>query len=113
MSTAEIPFPRYAEHRGRSQDLFEQAAGLTPAGVHHNLRSAAPFPLFYVRGEGAHKWDADGHRYLCYAMGQGSQILGYGHPAVLEAIARNADYGVPGGSHPLEVEWASCCRRQR
>ena len=106
MSTAEIPSPSYADGRGRSQDFFEQAVGLTPAGVHHNLRSAAPFPLFYLRGEGPHKWDADGHRYVCYAMGQGSQILGYSHPAVLEAIAKNSSYGIPGGSHPLEIEWA-------
>ena len=106
MSTAEIPSRSYSEHRGRSQELFEQAGHVAPAGVHHNLRTATPFPLFFTRGKGAHKWDADGHRYVCYAMGQGSQILGYSHPDVLEAIAASADYGIPGGSHPLEVEWA-------
>lgn len=106
MSTAEIPSTRYAEQRGRSRQLTEQAALLTPAGVHHNLRSAAPFPLFFTRGKGAHKWDADGNRYVCYAMGQGSQILGYSDPAVVEAIATYADYGIPGGSHELEIEWA-------
>jgi glutamate-1-semialdehyde 2,1-aminomutase len=97
----------YTDQRERSQDLFTRASVLAPAGVHHNLRSSAPFPLFYERGEGAYKWDADGNRYLCYAMGQGSQILGFSHPAVVEAITAHAAYGIPGGSHELEIEWAA------
>ncbi|MEA2284743.1 MAG: glutamate-semialdehyde -aminomutase [Solirubrobacteraceae bacterium] len=96
----------FADQRGRSNELFAQAATLAPAGVHHNLRSAAPFPLFYERGEGPYKWDADGNRYLCYAMGQGSQILGYSPPAVVEAVRKYAAFGIPGGSHALEIEWA-------
>jgi glutamate-1-semialdehyde 2,1-aminomutase len=39
-------------------------------------------------------------------MGQGSQMVGYSHPAVVEAIKAHAAFGVPGGSHELEIEWA-------
>jgi glutamate-1-semialdehyde 2,1-aminomutase len=108
MSQTESPAEpdAYAGPRARSGELHASAQGLAPAGVHHNLRSAAPFPLFYARGEGPYKWDADGHRYLCYAMGQGSQMVGYSHPAVVEAIKAHAAFGVPGGSHELEIEWA-------
>lgn len=96
----------YAEGRAGSARLHARARAHAPGGVHHNLRAAAPFPLFFVRGDGPYKWDADGNRYLCYAMGQGSQLLGYAHPAVVEAVSRHAAFGIPGGSHELEVEWA-------
>jgi glutamate-1-semialdehyde 2,1-aminomutase len=90
--------------------MFEHAAQVSPGGVHHNLRRTLPLPLFIARGEGAWKWDVDGNKYLCYAVGQGSQILGYNHPAVVAAIARHAGTGVPGASHELEIEWASLVR---
>jgi glutamate-1-semialdehyde 2,1-aminomutase len=96
----------YADGRAGSGRLHTRARELAPAGVHHNLRAAAPFPLFFMRGAGPYKWDADGNRYLCYAMGQGSQLLGYSHPTVVEAVERHATFGIPGGSHELEVEWA-------
>ncbi len=89
-----------------SYRLFHRALEATPGGVHHNMRSASPFPLFFARGEGAYKWDVDGHRYVDYALGQGSMILGHAHPEVVQAVARKYMPGVPGASHALEVQWA-------
>ncbi|WP_446721086.1 acetylornithine transaminase [Luteococcus sp. H138] len=40
----------------------------------------------FVRGEGAHVWDADGTKYLDLLGGLAVNALGHAHPAVLSAI---------------------------
>jgi acetylornithine/LysW-gamma-L-lysine aminotransferase len=47
-------------------------------------------PLAIVRGEGARVWDADGRAYIDCAGGQGAANLGHAHPAIVEAISRQA-----------------------
>jgi acetylornithine/N-succinyldiaminopimelate aminotransferase len=47
-------------------------------------------PIVAVRGEGSHLWDAEGRRYLDLFPGWGVSILGHCHPAVVEAIRRQA-----------------------
>lgn len=41
----------------------------------------------FVRGEGAHLWDADGNRYLDLLAGLAVNALGHAHPQVLGAIS--------------------------
>ena len=43
-----------------------------------------------VRGEGSRLWDTDGKEYLDFFPGWGVAGLGHCHPAVAEAIARQA-----------------------
>ena len=47
-------------------------------------------PLVWDRAEGAWIWDADGERYLDLYAGFAVAAIGYGHPAVVEAIAEQA-----------------------
>ncbi len=47
-------------------------------------------PVVFVRGEGLTLWDADDRAYLDLFSGWGVSGLGYGHPAVVEAIRRQA-----------------------
>jgi 4-aminobutyrate aminotransferase len=47
-------------------------------------------PLVWDRAEGAWIWDADGERYLDLYGGFAVAAIGYGHPAVVEAIAEQA-----------------------
>ncbi len=47
-------------------------------------------PLALVRGEGAYVWDADGQRYLDATSGQGVALLGHAHPAIVQAVSRQA-----------------------
>ena len=47
-------------------------------------------PLAIVRGQGARVWDADGNEYIDCAGGQGAANLGHAHPAIVEAISRQA-----------------------
>ncbi|TCK70200.1 acetylornithine transaminase [Acidipila rosea] len=44
-------------------------------------------PVLFVRGEGVHLIDESGNRYLDLLSGIGVNALGYGHPAIEQAIA--------------------------
>jgi acetylornithine aminotransferase len=43
-----------------------------------------------TRGEGCYVWDADGKRYLDLLAGIAVNALGHGHPAVVEALCKQA-----------------------
>ena len=47
-------------------------------------------PLLFERGEGVYLIDEDGDRYLDLLSGIGVNALGYGHPAIEDAIARQS-----------------------
>ncbi len=47
-------------------------------------------PILFVDGEGMYLVDENGERYLDLLSGIGVNALGYGHPAVTEAIARQS-----------------------
>lgn len=47
-------------------------------------------PIAVSRGEGARVWDADGDRYLDFYGGHCVALLGHAHPAITEALARQA-----------------------
>lgn len=47
-------------------------------------------PLVIVRGEGCWVWDEAGNRYLDFVAGIAVNVLGHAHPAVTEAISRQA-----------------------
>lgn len=47
-------------------------------------------PILFVRGEGVHLIDENGDRYLDLLSGIGVNALGYAHPAIEEAIARQS-----------------------
>jgi acetylornithine aminotransferase/acetylornithine/N-succinyldiaminopimelate aminotransferase len=47
-------------------------------------------PILFVRGEGVHIIDEQGERYLDLLSGIGVNALGYAHPAIVEAIAKQS-----------------------
>ncbi len=47
--------------------------------------------LVIIRGQGALLWDEQGRQYLDCASGHGVANLGHAHPAVVQAIARQAE----------------------
>ncbi|MDD3725598.1 MAG: aspartate aminotransferase family protein [Candidatus Ratteibacteria bacterium] len=47
--------------------------------------------LVFVKGQGSYLWDIDGKRYLDFFPGWGVSGLGHCHPAVVEAIKRQAE----------------------
>jgi len=67
----------------------------TTASVHtiEQTHTSGVYPkrdLAIVRGEGAYLWDDRGRRYIDCVGGQGAANLGHSHPAIAEAIARQA-----------------------
>ena len=94
----------------RSTALYRRAVQVMPGGVNSPVRAFRGVdgdPLFIERGEGPYLYDADGNRYVDFVMSWGPLILGHAHPAVVEAIQRQAacgaSYGAPTG---LEIELA-------
>jgi acetylornithine/N-succinyldiaminopimelate aminotransferase len=43
-----------------------------------------------THGEGCYVWDADGNRYLDLLAGIAVNLLGHGHPAVVDAVSKQA-----------------------
>jgi acetylornithine/N-succinyldiaminopimelate aminotransferase len=54
------------------------------------VRSFGDRMALFVRGEGAHLWDADGRRYLDFLAGIAVDALGHAHPVFVEAVSRQA-----------------------
>jgi acetylornithine/N-succinyldiaminopimelate aminotransferase len=59
-------------------------------GEKHLLQNYARAPVELVRGEGCELIDADGNRYLDMVAGIAVCALGHCHPAITEAIAKQA-----------------------
>lgn len=89
-------------HIGTASDstvagLDRRARRWVPAGTHSNSRVREPHGFYAARAEGAHVWDADGSRWVDFTMGNGSILLGHGHPKVTEAVHAAVSAGVTTG----------------
>lgn len=54
------------------------------------VRHSGDRMALFVRGEGAHLWDAEGRRYLDFLAGIAVTSLGHAHPVFVEAVSRQA-----------------------
>lgn len=87
--------------------LSARARAALPGGVSHELRYRAPHPVFISRAKGAEKWDCEGRRYIDFKMGSASQMLGHSHPAIVEAVQRQAERALfTADCHEAETAWA-------
>jgi glutamate-1-semialdehyde 2,1-aminomutase len=90
----------------RNEALFARAQRTIPAGVNSPVRafrSVGGTPRFFVRGEGAYLWDADGVRYIDYVGSWGPAIAGHAHPDAVAAVREAALAGLSFGA-PTEAE---------
>ena len=99
----------------RSAELFEAARRVIPGGVNSPVRAfrgVGGTPRFMARGAGAFLWDADGDEYVDYVLSWGALPLGHAHPAVVDAITRQAARGTSfGAPTALETELAELIAR--
>ena len=89
-----------------SAQLFTEAKRLLPGGVDSPVRafgSVGGTPIFIAKGDGAWLTDVDGNRYIDYVLSYGPLIVGHAHPAVVEAVIRQAERGMTYGA-PTEAE---------
>ena len=94
----------------QSRKLQKRAEQLIPGGVNSPVRafgSVGGDPLYIVRGQGSHIWDADDNEYVDYIGSWGPLILGHAAPAVIEAVISAARNGTSfGASTPAEADLA-------
>jgi len=94
----------------QSRKLQKRAEQLIPGGVNSPVRAFRAVgcdPLYIVRGQGSHIWDADGNEYVDYIGSWGPLILGHAAPTVIEAVISAARNGTSfGASTPAEADLA-------
>ena len=103
---------QYIAANPKSRALHERARKALPGGIAHDVRNIKPFPLTMSRGEGAYKWDVDGHRYIDYVVGHGALLLGHSHPEIVAAVQQQVARGTHlGAGNEYEIEWAELVQR--
>jgi glutamate-1-semialdehyde 2,1-aminomutase len=94
----------------QSRKLQKRAERFIPGGVNSPVRAFGAVggdPLYIVRGQGSHIWDADGNEYVDYVGSWGPLILGHAAPTVVEAVISAARNGTSfGASTPAEADLA-------
>lgn len=88
----------YTTKTGRSKELFQEALKVFVEGANSPSRGCAsykPYPIYIKNGKGGRVFDEDGNAYIDLMLGFSANILGYGHPKVVEAVTD----AIQGGSH--------------
>jgi len=75
------------------RDLIARAARVLPGGVLGSHRSGPDLEFVVRDAHGPYLWDADGKRYFDYLLGSGPMLLGHAHPAIVEAVQKQAARG--------------------
>ena len=84
---------------GTGQKLWKRAKQVIPGGNMLLSKRAEMFlpdqwPAYYSKTKGCKVWDLDGNEYIDMCiMGIGTNILGYAHPEVDEAVRKTVDAG--------------------
>lgn len=103
---------KYKSKTPDSAKFWQRAKKVFAGGINHNIRTfgldrCGAYPPFISRGKGSHIWDIDGNEYIDWWMTHFSAILGHNHPAVEEAIVKQAQQGHHFGAlNPFQVEFA-------
>ena len=71
--------------RSKSEQIFKHNRRFIPGGVVSVNRATQP-EIVFVKGEGAHIWDADGNEYIDYHAAFAPHFLGHNDPYVTEAV---------------------------
>jgi glutamate-1-semialdehyde 2,1-aminomutase len=77
----------------RSGRLKEEATRVLAGGVTSSWQISRPQPVWLSHGRGSRLYDADGNAYVDLHGGYGVNLLGHGHPKVVEAVRRQIERG--------------------
>ena len=84
---------------GTGQKLWKRAKNIIPGGNMLLSKRSEMFlpeqwPAYFSKAKGCQVWDLDGRQYTDMSiMGIGTNILGYGHPEVDDAVRSTIDFG--------------------
>ena len=77
----------------KARAMFDRSSAVMPGGVTSSWASTRPVALWVDRGLGGHVWDVDGNEYVDLHAGYGVNVVGHGHPAIVEAVQRRVTMG--------------------
>ncbi|HVW69539.1 MAG TPA: glutamate-1-semialdehyde 2,1-aminomutase [Steroidobacteraceae bacterium] len=108
---SEIPTALGVTKLEEGKALAARARALIPGGAHTYAKGEDQFPeaapAFIARGKGCHAWDLDGNEFIEYNMGLRAVTLGHAYAPVVEAVARQLQFGVNfTRPAPIELECA-------
>jgi len=90
---------KYRARTVKSRKYIEKTSRMLPGGVESNIRLFAPYPFVTREAQGPYLWDIDGNKYIDYAIGYGTLILGHNHPSIVRAVktqvGRGGIFGAP------------------
>lgn len=89
--------PHHLPNRSRSESWYDRACASIAGGLGHDVRHAAPFPLYIERAEGAYKWDADSNRYIDYLAGVRELTGRHGVAMIVDEVITGFRWA-PGGA---------------
>jgi glutamate-1-semialdehyde 2,1-aminomutase len=97
----------------KSAEIFSQNRRVIPGGVVSVNRAVQP-EIVFIKGKGAHIWDADGNQYIDYHAAFAPHFLGHNDPYVTDAVIsvlRNGASLYGSGTTELEGQLAELvCR---
>jgi glutamate-1-semialdehyde 2,1-aminomutase len=70
--------------------LAQRSAAVVPGASLGEYNLPEDMAVVLAKGDGATVWDGAGRPFLDFTMGWGSVLLGHAHPAVVEAVRRQA-----------------------
>lgn len=71
----------------------ERSLGIFPGGSLGEYDLPPDLAVVLARGQGVTVWDTEGRAFTDFTMGWGSVLLGHAHPAIVEAVVRQAALG--------------------
>jgi glutamate-1-semialdehyde 2,1-aminomutase len=97
----------FAARNPESARLHDEARRFLPGGHTRTILNHEPFPLTFVRGEGAVLTDVDGHEYIDLLGDYTAGLFGHGERRVLDAVHdAMGTLASAGGVHPYEARLA-------
>ena len=74
-----------------SRAMVDQAIGVIPGGVQHNLAFNYPFPLVFTKAQGNKLLDVDGNEYFDFLQAGGPTVLGSNPQRIREKVEELLD----------------------
>jgi len=97
----------YMSKTPKSQQLYQKAEKVLPAGVSYFIRHIDPYPFYTAKAKGSKLTDVDGNEYVDFWLGHTALILGHSPPEVMKEVGRQIENGTHyGTAHELEIALA-------
>jgi glutamate-1-semialdehyde 2,1-aminomutase len=84
----------FPDSNSKSAALYERAKDILPMGGSRSLLYMTPYPIYAKSGKGCRITDVDGVERVDYINNYTALLLGHCHPAVVEAVRKQAAIGM-------------------